>query len=60
MTLSSLRQNQQQAKSQNYVESIIEKSSSIISPVSEPNTFALMVLGVGVLSMVAGAKLKNS
>jgi len=59
MTLSSLHQNQQQAKSQNYAESI-EKSSSVVSPVSEPNTLALMVLGFGVLSMVAGAKLKNS
>lgn len=38
---------------------VIEAVDNTASPVPEPNTAALMVLGFGVLSMVAGARLKE-
>ncbi|MEA3405286.1 MAG: PEP-CTERM sorting domain-containing protein [Pseudomonadota bacterium] len=61
MTVSSLEQASQtdsEATSEAYVESS-EAVESVASPVPEPSTAALMVLGFGVLSMVAGARLKN-
>lgn len=61
MTVSSLElasQSNPNINHETYAESP-EVAESVVSPVSEPSTAALMVLGFGVLSMVAGAKLKN-
>lgn len=58
MTVASLEQSGQKEITKTYAESS-ESIESIASPVSEPNTAALMVLGFGVLSMVAGARLKS-
>lgn len=58
MTLASLQQADQSVQSKTYAESP-EAVEMTASPVTEPNTAALMVLGFGVLSMVAGARLKN-
>ena len=59
MTVASLEQFSQDKTKNEYVDSS-EVAENMASPVSEPNTAALMVLGFGVLSMVAGARLKNS
>jgi len=59
MTVASFQKVSQNPAGQTYAQSS-EAINETASPVSEPNTAALMVLGFGVLSMVAGAKLKNS
>jgi len=58
MTVSSFEQQGQTPSDEAYVESA-EAVESVASPVPEPSTAALMVLGFGVLSMAAGARLKR-
>lgn len=55
LTVSALEQANQPMTDETTVEAV----ESVASPVPEPNTAALMVLGFGVLSMVAGARLKR-